>query len=540
MRAACPERPALVVSIFVSMFSAALFWIAALSSIIGHRKKKKQTATEDEGANEGFVGGGEEGERFVRGHGMNDWSANMAGRIGPMGLLNASGQAMVYDSILRRKRLRGRPCSVGGIEMPPSWRPVHPSSRNRSACSVPMHSPAVRNHCARSNTLLYPGDDSVVKDVYIDTDSHKCRVEFKDDAASRTDEIRNYNTRVDVLGTAKRAYNNTMQRIRALQEEIQRLERVLENAQESLEEKKRALEAKKAVEQELRQEKDRLRKQLGLNAGGYPFTSHWFHTAGKKGMDGPSLQQVREAYSGTEWAQHEQNLSVDNGMQIWTVPHSSKYHITAYGGGTRGRIRIEGKFNLRRGTKIRMLAGQEGTRASCGSGGTFVVNDSSGDLMLVAGGNGGVRDGKSNPQRVGSTTRSGRSVSGFRWMNPSGGRNGQGGEHGFGCQASGGAGYIGDGKGCPSRVAESFQKGAKGGRDRNGHQGGFGGGGVGWSRIHIGGGGGYSGGAGSMYRGGGGGSYISDSAEDKRTTELLYTTRSGGVRIRRLTGQWNS
>lgn len=101
-------------------------------------------------------------------------------------------------------------------------------------------------------------------------------------------------------------------------------------------------------------------------------------------------------------------VTLNKGIQHWTVPETGIWMLEARGasgadgllkGGTRlygGKgAQISGKFMLKKGDKLKILIGQEGTRdildprrPGGGGGGTFVVK-SNGEPLLIAGGGGG-------------------------------------------------------------------------------------------------------------------------------------------------------
>lgn len=96
-------------------------------------------------------------------------------------------------------------------------------------------------------------------------------------------------------------------------------------------------------------------------------------------------------------------------MQIWTVPTTGDYTITAAGaqGASADSLKVGGKgaqltgtFTLTEGATLRILVGQLGLQNASsggGGGGTFVVHyralpaTTFADVLLVAGGGGGTR-----------------------------------------------------------------------------------------------------------------------------------------------------
>ena len=106
-----------------------------------------------------------------------------------------------------------------------------------------------------------------------------------------------------------------------------------------------------------------------------------------------------------EGQDHDGQVKLSSGIQLWTVPYTGDYKIEAVGaaGGYyayltsaqyRGRGTImTGTFKLNKGDVIKILVGQEGGNGqghdgSGGGGGTFVVKEE-GTLLIIAGGGGG-------------------------------------------------------------------------------------------------------------------------------------------------------
>jgi len=262
----------------------------------------------------------------------------------------------------------------------------------------------------------------------------------------------------------------------------------------------------------------------------YAFTSWTFTNAGVTGRTGPTISQVRSAYSSQTWAQNNSYLSMTvAGMQNWTVPLSGTYRIEAFGaqgGGSNGGLgaRMRGDFSLTKGQVLRILVGQRGTNGGTsdqnsqgGGGGSFVVASPYNTLAsarVVAGGGGGSQ-GTFSANRNAPTTQAGLAGAGSSGS-AGGGSNGTGG--GATVRSSGGGGFTGNGaNGTDGSTTggASFVNGGVGGNGSPGGFGGFGGGGGTWQTgwRGSGGGGGYSGG-GSGYHssnttnhsGGGGGS----------------------------------
>ena len=251
---------------------------------------------------------------------------------------------------------------------------------------------------------------------------------------------------------------------------------------------------------------------------GYTFTAATFTPGSQTGNTGPSfaVAQAGITITGDEiWKNNPAFFDVVSGIQIWTVPTSKTYRITAVGarggqstnwgpwGGTGASMR--GDFALVAGDKIKILVGQQGdsnTYEGGGGGGSFVTQFNNTPLIIGAGGGGGSASGFSGTGgKNGVTTTSGSSTSGG-----AGGTAGSGGAQWS--TAGGGGGLTGNGGNAAGGWGGySFTNGGQGGSSTA--RGGFGGGGSGGQTNGAGGGGGYSGGGGSAwsYEAAGGGSY---------------------------------
>ena len=216
-------------------------------------------------------------------------------------------------------------------------------------------------------------------------------------------------------------------------------------------------------------------------------------------------------------------VTLDRGIQIWTVPLTASYRLTVAGasggdalkGGGKGAI-ISGVVRLTKGVKLHLLIGQRGVNGSSGTGGgggggTFVVFSDNTPLAIAGGGGGGGGQITAEEGANGTTSRNGSVY---------GGTNGLG---GLVCaaevnNAGGGGGFQGNGK-CsyvitctfPRKCVQAGKSYLKGGLGGTGNgNGGFGGGGAADNGF-PGGGGGYSGGGVNVSsfgaKGGGGGSY---------------------------------
>jgi hypothetical protein len=251
---------------------------------------------------------------------------------------------------------------------------------------------------------------------------------------------------------------------------------------------------------------------------GYSFTIATFSPGTQTGNTGPSLAVAQAGITSTgdiSWRTNSSYFDVQNGIQIWTVPKTGTYRITAAGarggqstnwgpwGGTGASMR--GDFALVGGDKIKILVGQQGdsnTYDGGGGGGSFVTTFDNTPIIIAGGGGGGSASGFSGSGgKNGVTTNAGYSTSGG-----AGGTNGSGG--GQWSTAGGGGGLTGNGGNAAGGWGGySFTSGGTGGSQQA--RGGFGGGGSGGGTNGAGGGGGYSGGGGSAwsYDGAGGGSW---------------------------------
>jgi len=289
------------------------------------------------------------------------------------------------------------------------------------------------------------------------------------------------------------------------------------------------------------------------------FTSFTFTTASTRGVYGPSLSTLQNAYSSTPWTQDTSLFNVvTNGVQRWTVPETATYTFVAAGAegntpntgtysASAGGLGAVVTFNvsLTQGDFINIVVGQQPilhvASMSGGGGGTFIYDNSNTLIAAVGGGGGGgrtgfeaswnynLRHGKSaadtllgndgyNFNEVSPISRGGGTVSGA----------GYGGWHGDGNnRGGGGAGWLAGGQ-FSSIVTDStkgnYLRGRtrtdsvpwQGGLDYNGNavstdyrycSGGFGGGGAAGNHPYKGyggGGGGYSGGGGGSWNGGSG------------------------------------
>lgn len=279
-----------------------------------------------------------------------------------------------------------------------------------------------------------------------------------------------------------------------------------------------------------------------------------FSNCGQTGTSGPSQAQCNSSYGlGV--------VSVNSGVQSWTVPASGNYTITVAGGqggipngvGQNNRgpgAIVRASFALSAGTQLNLVVGQEANQNTQGNtangggnggGGSFVWINGQNLPLLVGGGGGGgsiINGGSAqfHPGKPGNLAPDGS----MAWNNdPVHGTNGN--------SASAG------GKGWNAMVVNGFTGIAGNGY---GQLGGFGGGGPDKAGgDHAGGGGGgYSGGGGAwMWNntgsgnsdgrngGGGGGSYIHSSGINPATSSGQFANSSSfnGNAIQNL-GQYNA
>jgi hypothetical protein len=245
-------------------------------------------------------------------------------------------------------------------------------------------------------------------------------------------------------------------------------------------------------------------------------TTYTFTNCSATGQFGPTQAQVNAAYTATNLAN---NVTSQNGIQLWTVPATATYRIEAFGaqGGGNNQFgrgaQIRGDFQLNAGQQLKILVGQQGGVSSSGSGGggSFVTTSANVPLV-VAGGGGGQYDANSQLFNAHAVTGNNGQATGCT-------AGGAGGNGGNGCNNSGAAGGGGlttnGGNGTYGTGGQSFVNGGNGGNHGSNAicVGGFGGGGGTHGNTGGGGGGGgYSGGAGGYHSGtdgsgGGGGSF---------------------------------
>ena len=256
-------------------------------------------------------------------------------------------------------------------------------------------------------------------------------------------------------------------------------------------------------------------------------TSYVFTNCGKEGFDGPSQEDCDNEYEGTLL---EGMVSLNNGLQQWTVPQSGHYNIEIFGAsGGDGNFsnnsyegglgtKMEGQFYLNVGDIINILVGQKGEsyQEGGGGGGTFVVDIDNNPLIIAGGGGGagGIGNGADGDIETFGTSGVGGG---------DGGVDGNGGFENSGNGSAGGGFYTDGASGYGNGGGIAYLNGGSGGEsfwaNYPGASGGFGGGGAGWCCGGNGGGaGGYSGGGTSSENGylggGGGGSFNSGENQD--------------------------
>lgn len=268
--------------------------------------------------------------------------------------------------------------------------------------------------------------------------------------------------------------------------------------------------------------------------------SRTFTNCSSTGINGPSQSDCNTAYTSTDL---NGEVTVNNGIQEWTVPYTDTYVIEVWGakggyagscdngqiGGTACRgvngARMKGTFSLTKGEIIRIAVGQMGESyvngvkgGGGGGGGTFVAkgsNHSGATALIVAGGGGGGHYYAGSTPKEGQTSESGLGNA-STW---SSGQNeyGSGGGGSWGSDGENGTyGTLG-GKGWANLLVGGTH--CTGGHSHWARgDGGFGGGGGGsWAGGPA---GGYNGGpkvksyGNPTPGGGGGGSYNSGSSQD--------------------------
>ncbi|XP_048576927.1 RNA-binding protein cabeza [Nematostella vectensis] len=230
-----------------------------------------------------------------------------------------------------------------------------------------------------------------------------------------------------------------------------------------------------------------------------------FTTLNGKGKNGPdNTDQYKDTMLNI--------VTLASGRQIWSVPHTGRYHMEIWGacGGdstTNGGpgAKVYGFYHLEAGNHLEISVGQRGLSSSTGGagggGGSFVLFANR-TIIAVAGGGGGGAGYLSQQSGDGGQTTPGGSWYGGQWGK--GGKVVSGNES---TKAGGGGGLLENGMCCTTPNCDGTrhqEQCDQGGKSRNldllggdgfnhGGDGGFGGGGGGGGN-YPGGGGGYSGG----------------------------------------------
>ncbi len=148
----------------------------------------------------------------------------------------------------------------------------------------------------------------------------------------------------------------------------------------------------------------------------YSFSSFSFSTAGSTGYNGPTLEQCLITYTYSLWTKNTSYFNITTrGIQLWTVPTTATYRITA-GGAAGGNNLVNGltggkgavittDVSLSQNQTIAIVVGQKGTNRSntssgyyggAGGGGTFIYDNDTITYYLVSGGGGGAGSALAN------------------------------------------------------------------------------------------------------------------------------------------------
>lgn len=300
-----------------------------------------------------------------------------------------------------------------------------------------------------------------------------------------------------------------------------------------------------------------VRNQLtGLGGSAlYQFTSWTFTTGGSTGRTGPTISQLRSAYSAADWRNTYLAEGSFQGYQDWTVPEDGVYEFTTRGApGRQGRALggggaiVRGRVRLTKGEIITIVCGQRGELPQSAntypgsSGATFVVRKSGNIPLFIAGGGSSSSDTTNGLNAV-TTNQGGTSSRGFI-----GGTSGNG-ATGRSSGGGGGGFFSAGGNSTQGGGGQGFNNGLLGGSAANianSGNGGFGGGGGadGVTNGNPGGAGGYGGGAtndAAFGVGGGGGSFVFATATNVATSDGLYNGQNNlfGAAITNI-GQYNT
>jgi hypothetical protein len=118
--------------------------------------------------------------------------------------------------------------------------------------------------------------------------------------------------------------------------------------------------------------------------GLYYFDTFTFTTLGTSGKRGPDSTK---GYANAPWS--EDQFSIVNGQQQWTVPASGTYLIEAAGAyaAAPGRV-VSGEVNLSEGQVVSLLVGQLPSPFGAGGGGGTFVTSGGKPLIVASGGDG--------------------------------------------------------------------------------------------------------------------------------------------------------
>ena len=292
-----------------------------------------------------------------------------------------------------------------------------------------------------------------------------------------------------------------------------------------------------------------------------------FTNCGTTGHSGPSAAAILKEYA------HLPYMPVGySGIQKFTIEEDGWYKITAIGAHTTAGKRtvtnagkVTSTFALHKGDDLYMLvgqAGQNGTGAAGGGGGTFiavsdpeskdlltVANNAPVRLLTAAGGVGGYQSSFTNHENSDAQlTTSGGTTTTKSGYSGRGGTDGKGGIGESNSGASGGGGFYTNGSnGNYGSGGASFLNGGQGGTrvDSGTPYGGFGGGASTHGNTGGGGGaGGYSGGSGGNHdhvgHGGGGGCYSEDpeaifehSPSTENTHGIIFIKKIANLEVER-------
>ena len=257
----------------------------------------------------------------------------------------------------------------------------------------------------------------------------------------------------------------------------------------------------------------------------YAFTAHTFTPCGVTGSAGPTLAQMKTAYSGQSWAQDANffDLGAYQGYQKWKVPANGNYTFDVVGaaGGAAGYSPNYPGRGARAQTTLALLAGEW----------LAIAVGQAGRLGGITGGGGGAFQNQDRRSNGDASTATAANL-GSHYVGNTVGAPGAGGFGSAGTNSvrDNGAGGFNNGlAGSPRHVAAESGGGGFGGGSSgewvyygsSGHGGGYSGG----ARYNTG-----YGGQCSSYYGAGGGSFISALGAYNALT-AGYGTGAGSVTI---------